>query len=103
MSADNGIYIAKFGNGEFRVAHSFESGILDLFEAIEDVDFTYPDEGFDRVDFIVAVVDSIWGNSLIFTDEDEAESYAEDLEKEIGWTEYGICFVYFDFDFGDHP
>lgn len=103
MSADNGIYIAMFGDGEYRVAHHFESSIMDLEHNISEVEWGTPDEGFNRVDYIVGVVKSIWGDSPVFTDPDLAEEYAEDLEKEIGWTEYGILFLYFDFDFGDSP
>lgn len=75
MSADNGIYIAKFPDG-FRVCEG---------QAIENVDY-YP-EGSDRRK--IALKSYFWV-SPVFKTKEEATIYASKLEDEILSSEFGI-------------
>ena len=87
MSADNGIYVAKFLDG-FRVTHA---------QAIENVDY-YPEGSKERKEELR----TRFGDSPIFPTEDTAMLYAHDLEAEItrvanleGFCgpEYGVCYI----------
>ena len=84
MSADNGIYIAKFPDG-FRVVHA---------QAIEDIDY-YPegtDEYLDTLKFY-------FGGSPLYNSKEEAFEAAHDIEEDIladdfcPILEYGICYL----------
>lgn len=80
MSADNGIYIAKFPDG-YRVAH---------LQAIENIDY-YPTRSAERK----AKLKEYFGASPIFTEIRLVYEYAFKLQMEIltdpdGELEYGI-------------
>jgi hypothetical protein len=81
MSADNGIYVAEFptksGGKEWRVAHGFESVILELEE------HWYSPSGY------ALAVKDIW-DGPVFTDVKAAREEAFRLHDDYGWTEYGI-------------
>lgn len=82
MSADNGIYIAKFPDG-YRVAHA---------QAIEDVDY-YPEGSTERK----GVLKLIFGKSEVYATLEEARTEAYKKEAEIldddfcPILEYGVC------------
>jgi hypothetical protein len=78
MSADNGIYIAQFPDG-YRVCHG---------QAIENIDY-FPEGAAERKD----VLKDYFGQSPIFDTLSKAQEYAQQLEDEYEWTEYGICFM----------
>jgi hypothetical protein len=82
MSADNGIYIAKFSDG-YRVTEA---------QAIENLDY-FPEGSKERKHELLCY----FGESEVYKTEDEAYKKAyeiEDKNDERGdWTEYGICFV----------
>ena len=90
MSADNGIYVAKFPNGEFRVGHGFASNIIEMEEDLL--------TGYWRN----KEMDIIWGESPVFTNQGEAIDHAFKVEQEYGWTEYGVCIVRMPFNFGEN-
>lgn len=79
MSADNGIYIAKFPDG-YRVTHA---------QAIDNVDY-FPEGTPERKDELK----NKFGRSEVFDNMNDALNKARRLEKEIEdeglWTEYGI-------------
>jgi hypothetical protein len=88
MSADNGIYVAIFGDGKIRVTHAqaFDSCWL-------------PDTGAEDASAIVF----FFGEALEFLDLDSARIYAYELETEIGYTEYGIQYgIRFNKSFSDY-
>ena len=90
MSADNGIYIAKFPDG-YRVAYAM---------AIENIDYHRAGSKLRKTE-----LKRYFGNSPIFENQEEAEKYAFDLyhameEEEIKYglfgyfvLEYGICHI----------
>ena len=78
MSADNGIYIAKFPEG-YRVAYG---------AAIENID--YYDEGTKKHK---AELKNYFGDSKVYISEARAWKQARKLYKEWGYTEYGVCYV----------
>jgi hypothetical protein len=77
MSADNGIYIAKFPDG-YRVTNS---------GAIENC-WYYPEDSVDRKQ----TLKDYFGDSPLFPIEEEALLYAYKLSKE-GYTEYGVLYI----------
>jgi hypothetical protein len=90
MSADNGIYIARFkdtdGNYTYRVKHTAN---------IENCD---PDSPYNEAypkELANAYRVQYFGDSKVHTEYREAmgEAYAIacQIEKDGGWTEYGIC------------
>jgi len=100
MSADNGIYIARFvgsdGNYEYRVAHA---------QAIENCDYSdrYPKQ------FIDATRVLYFGDSKVYKSHEEALERAREIERELVdedpyemfYIEYGICDVCYDTPFPD--
>jgi hypothetical protein len=86
MSADNGVYVAKFptlnSGVEYRVAHLQNIEELD-YNSIYDI----PE------DVVIAYRNFSFANSPIFLDEQEAIDYAYKLEESIVFTEYGVCSV----------
>lgn len=90
MSADNGIYIACFPDGTYRVAHGFDSVINDL-ETHHASPETY-----------MELVEEIWGgNTPVFNEEDLAVIHAGVLLSNEDYTEYGICRVSLPVNFGE--
>lgn len=84
MSADNGIYIAKFGESDFRVCHA---------QAIDNVDYyikhNQSEKAFDY-----------WRNSKIYPTKNEAIIAAHEMEEEYlnseyscGYVEYGVNYL----------
>lgn len=103
MSADSGIYILQTKDG-FRVA--FAQAIDNIYWNPNGIDPNYPDEkGCIDPDYLD--LEEIWyvfNSSELFEIEDDACEFAENLEKEIGWTEYGIQFLrYPDIYFPNEP
>lgn len=84
MSADNGVYIAKFplvnGGFEYRVAHAM---------AIENVDCD-----IEQMQDVYRVL--IWGDAESFSDETEAWNQARLLASEYEILEYGVQQLTFD-------
>lgn len=84
MSADNGVYIAKFPDG-FRVTHA---------QAIENIDF-YPKGSVKRKD----TLRSYFGKSKTYPTLEDAYVQAHKLEAEVlnddfcPILEYGVCFM----------
>lgn len=78
MSADNGIYIAKFPSG-YRVAYG---------SAIENVSY-YPEGSEERKDQL----NIYFGKSKLITDEKEAILHAHELAKEYDYLEYGVSLI----------
>ena len=78
MSADNGIYIAKFPEG-YRVAYG---------AAIENID--YFDEGTKERK---AELKSYFGGSKTYDTVASAWLQAKKISDEHGYTEYGVCEV----------
>jgi hypothetical protein len=78
MSADNGIYIAKFPTG-YRVVHA---------TAIENLNHFYRGSREEYDEWI-----SYFGNAFEFSTEDEAWEYAYNHAKEFYILEYGIQFI----------
>jgi len=83
MSADNGIYIAKFPDG-FRVCHE---------QAIENV--WYHRKGTKARK---KMLKSYFGDSPIFKTKEKAIFYAHKLEEKVlsdfdGILEYGVCYL----------
>ena len=77
MSSDNGIYIASFPNAEWRVSYA---GAIDNVE-------------YGSTDMQDAYRASIFGNAPKFSSLEAAEIYAEQLENDVGYTEYGVCAI----------
>ena len=90
MSADNGIYIARFtktdGTVEFRVT---EAG------AIDNIELSYMEKGDERTRLEDAYRTLYFKNAKSFSDENEAGLYALRLAKEC-YTEYGVCQINMD-------
>jgi len=78
MSADNGIYIAKFPEG-YRVIHA---------QAIDNIDF-FPEGTVERRNVLK---EYFWGSKIIKTEE-EAWNVARELSKEYDYLEYGTSFL----------
>lgn len=84
MSADNGVYIAKWNDG-FRVVHA---------QAIENIDY-FP-EGSERWKQEQI---NYFGKSPVFKEKSEAILYAHELADKIladDWCpvlEYGVCYI----------
>jgi len=76
LSADNTIAIAKFPEG-WRVVHA---------QAIDNIDY-FPKGSKERKQ----VLKEIFGDSEVFSTEEEAQSYALELEEDYSYVEYGIC------------
>jgi hypothetical protein len=95
VSADNGIYTIKTPKGdgfEFRVAH------IQGFESIEWSDTEpNPNGGFgwytQDPDVLIKNARIIYEHVPVFTVEKEALEEAFRLQAEMGYTEYGICFL----------
>lgn len=87
MSADNGIYVAIFGDGKIRVTHAqaFDSCWL-------------PDTGAEDASAIVY----FFGDASEFADQESASTRAYELETEIGYTEYGVSYIHFNKSFSDY-
>ena len=84
MSADNGIFILQSpnilsGTTEYRVAYA---------GAIENIDYFEPGS---QEFFAMEVL--IFGHSPIHTNEAFALKEAQEIEEQIGGTEYGVCFI----------
>jgi hypothetical protein len=77
MSAENGIYILETKGPEYRVAHC-----LDIDE------FYHEGNSYNYNALYIFFKDSAVYASLI-----DAEKRAIELEKEISFTEYGICYI----------
>jgi len=77
MSADNGIYIGKFNNGEIRVIHA---------QAIENL--WYPDS--ENAGYIV----SYFKGAATFTNEAEAQRHAFKMENDILSDDFGPILEY---------
>ncbi len=99
MSADNGVYVARFptadGGVEWRVAEYSDSCINDLYGHLMP-----PREKKE-------IIDSIFGGE-VFDSHEEAVKLAFKLDapnEDGAWsqTEYGVCNITFDFVFGDLP
>lgn len=84
MSADNGIYIAKFPDG-YRVSYA---------SAIENIDY-YPEKSENRK----KVLKEYFGDSKVYETEIDALAEAREIEKsflddeDFCYLEYGICFL----------
>ncbi|MFA5398367.1 MAG: hypothetical protein WC346_20310 [Methanogenium sp.] len=78
MSADNGIYIAKFPEG-YRVIHA---------QAIDNIDF-FPEGTVERRN----VLREYFESSKVIKTEEEAWSAARELSKEYDYLEYGTSFL----------
>ncbi len=76
MSADNGIYIAKFTDG-FRVIHAL---------AIDNLTY-YPENSWEYNEEIK----NYFHNAKRFDTEDEAVKFAWEYSKTFDILEYGIC------------
>lgn len=76
MSADNGIYIAKFDSGFIRVSYG---------SAIENVTF-YPKGSQEELD----TLKEYFGDSPLFKDEENAILYAHQQAKKYEYLEYGV-------------
>jgi len=92
MSADNGVYILetvrltrKGFQPEFRVSHLSAIDNIEWDEKIND--YTNDDD--------VRIVNAreMFDVTKVFEDKKEAESYAVALHEDLGWTEYGICYI----------
>ena len=84
MSADNVVAIlqspARSGDGhEFRVVHA---------QAIENINY-----GCEPGEFNDRELLSYFGDSKVFTEEQDALVYALDLQDEIGYVEYGVSVI----------
>lgn len=79
MSADNGIYIAKFDSGVYRVAYT---------QAIENI---Y--ENRDDVEAAKAMHQLYFGDSPVFTESKMAVDYANQLSDNYEYLEYGIVTI----------
>jgi hypothetical protein len=82
MSADNGIYIAKFSDGEIRVTHA---------QAIENLSYGEPENAFFIYEY--------YKNQPCYSSLEEAFNKAEELSELIeceGYPlEYGVCILNF--------
>lgn len=82
MSADNGIYIAKFPDG-YRVIYT---------QCIDNIDF-YPEGTKQRK----KELKKYFGKSKLFETEDSAYKEARLMEKEFtkdgDYLEYGVCYI----------
>lgn len=91
MSADNGVYVAKFptsnGGVEYRVEH---------LQNIEDLDYELNGLECLPKDVVVAYRNFSFADSFAFTDEQEAIRCAHELEESLPFTEYGVCSVEYD-------
>lgn len=94
MSADNGIYILKTPKNdgfEYRVEH---------LQSIENLDWDENICGYTREDNIRIInAREMFSDAKVFDNEKDALQFAADLHKELGWTEYGICFLEIDLEF----
>jgi hypothetical protein len=84
MSSDNGIFVLQSPNSltntiEYRVAYA---------GAIENIDYFEP--GSDHY-FAMEVL--IFGEAQVHTNELYALKEAMQMQEDIGYTEYGICFI----------
>lgn len=91
MSADNGVYIASFPNGNIRVAHAFESHISEL-----------ENRNFYTVQEEREALESQFAGCPVFREESEALLEAGKILKDVGYTEYGISYISFSVDI-DEP
>lgn len=83
MSADNGVYIASFPSGEFRVIHA---------TAIENLNYEPDgDDGFNSVQ----VIDYFDTGAAIFGKKEQAMVYAHHLAEGCDILEYGVSMIYF--------
>lgn len=78
MSADNGIYIAKFPDG-YRVAYAM---------AIENIEY-YPKGSKERKE----ALKDYFGGSEVYVNEDEAILAGHNLAKEYHYLEYGVSCI----------
>lgn len=77
MSADNGIYVAKFPDG-YRVVHA---------QAIDNLDY-YKDEALR-----INEIHSYFGRSTVIQTKDAALLEAHRMSKDIPILEYGVCYI----------
>jgi hypothetical protein len=91
MSADNGIVVCAFPNGEFRVAHIF----LSLWDEIGTHWLSQEEE--------IEVVADIFATSPVFKDENEALNFAWALAKRETFLEYGVFSDSLDTNVGELP
>lgn len=91
MSADNGIYILKTIGPEYRVRH---------LQAVDNICWDQNNK-CESSDFDVMIVNAreMWYGSEVFLDEDTAWKYARKLQKEVGYTEYGVSVIHVDRSF----
>lgn len=84
MSADNGIYIVKVADNDFRAAYA---------SAIDNVDYyiknNKPEKAFDY-----------WRNAPSFKTKEEADAHAREIEEKLleyeddfFFLEYGVCYL----------
>ncbi len=93
MSADNGIYILETEGPEYRVAHL---GAIDNLEWHEKYNITTQKMEYfedDNPDLMIINARKMWAKSPVFADSSSALNRAWNIEKEIGYTEYGICHI----------
>ena len=86
MSADNGIYVlfTETEKGpEYRVTHA--QGIDSIYGKFNEESFKY--EGNSEL------LKEYFSEAEVFYTIDEALNYAEDLERNIGYTEDGVCVI----------
>jgi len=81
MSSDNGIYILKCNNGS-KVIYA---------GAIDNLEFQADESGFNH-----EIVKEYYEDAELLSHED-AQKKAFELEKEIGYTEYGINTIVYPF------
>lgn len=94
MSADNGVYILQTKHPtnpnefEYRVSYGFES-IMEGITKDENWE-ELPDQEWNE-----QIVKQLFKNCDVFYDSLLAYECAEDIQKDSGYTEYGICIFYF--------
>lgn len=96
MSADNGVYILKTirtrkqtPNGWGEKTEPYSVYRVTIACAIENFDYYEKKQPYN----IGAYMMSIWGDSPLFEDKDEALKYAHQLEKSVPYCEYGVSFI----------
>lgn len=88
MSADNGVYILKIGQGteeEFRVKHMYAAENLTY---VKDNKYLDSDTGYNLQE-----VYNCFSTSPVFTNPDDAMTYAKKILINLFICEYGIQFI----------
>lgn len=83
MSSDDGVYILQTKGPEYRIAHT---------QAIDNIYGSWDSKlsvWQGNSDYIY----SVFGNSQIYDDIEEAYDSASDIEKKNEGTEYGVCLI----------